>query len=76
VEEVDKLMGDPKFYYRRGLTLDLATEHLQRIERLDHHFRIERSLERQQTKVERPEILVSLGMVVKGTTSQYWNVKR
>jgi hypothetical protein len=76
-EAVDEIETKPEFYYRRGLTLELAETMLERIERLDYHFRIDKAkLESKPNAVPRAEVIASLGKVVKGTTAKYWSVKR
>jgi len=77
-EAVDEIETDPKFYYRRGLTLDHANAMLERIEVLDYHFRIDKVKDEKSkpNAIPRAEVVASLGKVVKGTTSKYWSVIR
>jgi hypothetical protein len=74
-ELVDEIEKDPKFYYRRGLTLAHAQGMLDKVERLDQHFRVQREASR-SGKFEAAKAVTSLTRVTKGQTPKYWTITR
>nr|UPW42208.1 MAG: putative RNA dependent RNA polymerase [Xinjiang mito-like virus 67] len=74
VEAVDEIETDPKFYYRRGLTIEHATSILDRIEQLYFKLVLKEAVD--VKKNDTAAALVNLNKVVKGTTAKYWEIDR
>lgn len=74
VEAVDTIEQDPKFYYRRGLTIEHATSILDRVEQLYFKLVLKEAVD--VKKNDTAAALVNLNKVVKGTTAKYWEIDR
>lgn len=72
---VDEIETDPKFYYRRGLTLEHAQAMLDKVEKLDQHFRLDKGTP-YESKFEAAKAVLSLTRIVKGSSPKYWEVNR
>lgn len=74
VEVVDEIESDPKFYYRRGLTIQHATTLLHKVENL--YFKL---VLRDAPKVrvnDTSSVLLTFNKLIKGSTASYWEVNR
>ena len=75
MELVDAIESDPRFYYRRGLTLEHAQGMLEKVEKLDQHFRVNK-VSTLENKFEAAKAVVSLSRVVQGKSPKYWSIVR